>query len=74
MSGIINNTGSESGIVGETSKSARYFYATKNNSSNQALSADTYTLTTWDAVVQTHSSFCISNEFFTATTADIGRW
>ena len=52
----------------------RYFYAFKNNASNQSVSADTYTLCTFQSVNQSHSSFNLRTDFFTAVAADAGKW
>jgi hypothetical protein len=52
----------------------RYFYAFKNQSSNQPISPSTFTLCTFESVVQSHSSFSNANDYFTAVAADAGKW
>ena len=80
LSGVLGST--LSGVLGSTvtggsgleAVPGRYFYVNKNNSSNQTVAADQFTLITWDTGVQSHSSFSLSNEYFTAVAADAGNW
>ena len=72
LSGVLGST--VTGGSGLEAVPGRYFYVNKNNSSNQTVAADQFTLITWDTGVQSHSSFSLSNEYFTAVAADAGNW
>ena len=62
------------GGAGLTDVPGRYFYASKTDGSNQSLSTATNTLCTFEQAIQSHTSFSLSNEYFTAVAADAGDW
>ena len=74
------NVGSGALPVGVTGGSGldavpgRYFYAYKNDGSNQAITASTFTLCTFESATQSHSSFSLGNNYFTGVAADAGTW
>ncbi len=56
------------------SNTSRYFYAWRNDSSNQGVTSDTITKVEYDSVRQSDSAFSTTDNKFTATTDDVGAW
>ena len=71
MSGIINQTGAKSGVIGSRQ---RHFYAYKSGTSTQSISSGVDTKVELDGAIQSGTSWSTTNDEFTATADDAGDW